>query len=174
VQAKELFAWAKRLYDRARYAEAISKFEEAYALRRTRSSIFNIGKCYEQLGETAKALRAYRDYLRLAPDAGDKETVSDAIANLERRLKRRACSSCSSSPTRRGAHRGRRQGAGSSPASVELTAGNQPARREGDGYDTVERAFVMSTMHATEITISLKEDRGGERRQAAGGVDDSF
>jgi len=48
---------------------------------------------------------------------------------------------------------------GSSPASVELTAGNHQLVVKADGYDTVERAFVMSTMHATEITISLKKTR---------------
>jgi hypothetical protein len=163
AKAKELFQWAQRLYKQARYAEAISKFEEAYALKPHPVIYFNIGKCHEQLGDTAKALRAYRDYLRLSPDASDRETVNDAIANLERRLKEKgvqqlmvfaepssAIIEVDGKPL------------GSSPASVELPAGNHKLSVKAPGFDPVERAFVMSTAHATEMTISLRAQAKAE------------
>jgi tetratricopeptide (TPR) repeat protein len=118
---------------------------------------FNIGKCYEQLGETAKALRNYRDYLRLAPDAKDKETVSDAIANLERRLREKGMQQLmvfADPATARIAVDGKELGG--SPASVELVAGNHTLTVTADGYEKVERSFVMQTTRATEMTITLR------------------
>lgn len=160
-KAKELFQWGQKLYKQARYAEAISKFEDAYAARPHPVIFFNIGKCYEQLGETAKALRAYRDYLRLAPDAKDKETVSDAIANLERRLREKGMQQLmvfADPPSARISVDGKELGG--SPASVELIAGNHTLTVTAEGYDKVERSFVMQTTRATEMTISLRPSGG--------------
>jgi tetratricopeptide (TPR) repeat protein len=156
-KARELFQWGQKLYKQARYAEAISKFEEAYTVRPHPVIYFNIGKCQEQLGETARALRAYRDYLRLAPDAKDKETVSDAIANLERRLREKGQQQLMVFADPPNAHivvDGKELG--TSPASVELVAGNHSMTVSADGYEKVERSFVMQTTRATEMTISLR------------------
>jgi tetratricopeptide (TPR) repeat protein len=156
-KARELFQWGQKLYKQARYAEAITKFEEAYTVRPHPVIYFNIGKCQEQLGETAKALRAYRDYLRLAPDAKDKETVSDAIANLERRLREKGQQQLmvfSDPPNAHIVVDGKELGG--SPASVELVAGNHSLLVTADGYEKVERSFVMQTTRATEMTISLR------------------
>lgn len=156
-KAKDLFQSGQKLYKQARYAEAIAKFEEAYLVRPHPVIYFNIGKCWEQLGETAKALRAYRDYLRLAPDAKDKETVSDAIANLERRLREKGMQQLmvfADPPTARIAVDGKE--IGTSPASIELVAGNHTLIVTAEGHEKVERSFVMQTTRATEMTISLR------------------
>lgn len=159
-KAKELFQRAQKLYKQARYAEAIEKFEEAYAARPHPVIYFNIGKCYEQLNETPKALRAYRDYLRLMPDAKDRDTVADAIANLERRLKEKGVQQLMVFADPPNAHiEVDGKDLGSSPASVELVAGNHQLRVFLDGYEPVERAFVMSITRATEMTINLREAR---------------
>ncbi|MFT3710921.1 MAG: PEGA domain-containing protein [Archangium sp.] len=157
AKAKELFQWGQKLYKQARYAEAIAKFEEAYAVRPHPVIYFNIGKCYEQLGETAKALRNYRDYLRLAPDAKDKETVTDAIANLERRLREKGMQQLmvfADPANARISVDGKELGG--SPASVELVAGNHTLLVTADGFEKVERSFVMQTTRATEMTITLR------------------
>ncbi len=157
AKAKELFQWGQKLYKQARYAEAISKFEEAYAARPHPVIYFNIGKCWEQLGETAKALRAYRDYLRLAPDAKDKETVSDAIANLERRLREKGLQQLmvfADPANARISVDGKELG--TSPVSIELIAGNHQLTVVAEGFEKVERSFVMQTTRATEMTISLR------------------
>ncbi len=156
-KAKDLFTWGQKLYKQARYAEAISKFEEAAEVRPHPVIYFNIGKCYEQLGETAKALRSYRDYLRLSPDAKDRETVSDAIANLERRLREKGQQQLmvfADPPSARISVDGKELG--TSPASVELVAGNHALLVTAEGYEQVERSFVMQLSRATEMTISLR------------------
>lgn len=156
-KAKELFSWGQKLYKQARYAEAVEKFEEAYAVRPHPVIYFNIGKCYEQLGDTAKALRSYRDYLRLSPDASDRETVSDAIANLERRLREKGLQQLmvfADPPSAHIAVDGRELG--TSPVSVELVAGNHQLVVTAEGYEKVERSFVMQLSRATEMSISLR------------------
>lgn len=156
-KAKEAFQTAQRLYKEARYADAIVKFEEAYALKPSPVLFFNIGKCHEQLGDVPKALRSYRDYLRLAPDAKDKDTVSDAIANLERRLKEKGLQQLmvfADPPSAVIEVDGKVLG--NSPASIELTAGNHKLVVKAEGFETTERAFVMQTARATEMTINLR------------------
>ncbi len=168
AKAKELFQWAQKLYKQARYTEAIAKFEEAYAARPHPVIYFNIGKCYEQLGETAKAMRAYKDYLRLMPDAADKETVTDAIANLERRLKEQGVQQLMvyAEPATATIEVDGKP-LGSSPASVELKAGNHQLTVKADGFETVDRSIVMSTAHSTEMTISLRPKTEAPKEVAA-------
>lgn len=156
-RAKETFLAAQKLYKEARYADAIVKFEEAYAIKPSPVLFYNIGKCHEQLGDVPKAMRAFRDYLRMAPDAKDKDTVNDAIANLERRLKEKGLQQLlvfADPPTASIEVDGKVLG--NSPASVELTAGNHKLVVKADGYETVERAFVMQVQRATEMTINLR------------------
>jgi PEGA domain/Tetratricopeptide repeat len=156
-RAKALFTWAQRLYRQARYQEAIAKFEEAYALRPHPVIFFNIGKCWEQLGETPKAMRAYKDYLRLLPEAPDREIVADAIVNLERRLKEKGVQQLlvfADPQTARIEVDGK--GLGTSPASVELVAGNHLLKVTAEGYEPAERSLVISAAHSTEITINLR------------------
>lgn len=158
TRAKDIFKVAQKLYKEARYADAIAKFEEAYVLKPSPVIIYNIGKCHEQLGDVPKAMRSYRDYLRLAPDAKDKDTVGDAIANLERRLKEKGLQQLlvfADPPAALIEVDGKVLG--NSPASIELTAGNHTLKVKADGYETTERSFVMQTARATEMTINLRK-----------------
>jgi tetratricopeptide (TPR) repeat protein len=157
ARAKELVQWGQKLYKQARYAEAIVKFEEAYLARPSPVITYNIGKCYEQLGETAKAMRAYRDYLRLSPNATDRETVSDAITNLERRLREKGLQQLmvfADPSSARISVDGKELG--QSPVSIELIAGNHTLSVAAEGHETVDRAFVMQLARATEMTIALR------------------
>lgn len=158
LKAREVFSRAQKLYKQARYAEAIEKFEEAWLLRPHPVIRYNIGKCHEQLNETSKALAAYREYLRLDPEAKDRDTVSDAIANLERRLKERGVQQLTvfaDPPQAQVEVDGKALGA--APATVELTAGNHKVVVRAEGYEPVERSFVMSISRATEMTINLRK-----------------
>ena len=157
AKAKEAFMTGQRFYKEARYADAIAKFEEAYAIKPSPVLFYNIGRCHEQLGDVPRALRAYRDYLRMQSDAKDKDTVNDAIANLERRLKEKGLQQLmvfADPPTAIIEVDGKVLG--NSPASVELTAGNHKLLVRADGYEPTERAFVMQTSRATEMTINLR------------------
>lgn len=161
VKAKELFNAGKKLYDQGKYGEAVVKFEEAYAARPHPVIFFNIGKCYELMGETGKGetgkgLRAYRDYLRALPDATDKVSVGDSIANLERKLKDRGLQQVlvfADPATAKIEIDGKDLGV--QPASTELTPGPHKLVARAEGYTPVERSFTMSAVRSQEVTINL-------------------
>jgi hypothetical protein len=159
AKARAAFQWAQKLYKEARYASAIEKFEEAYRLKPHPSILFNIGRCYEQLGEIPRALRSYRDYLKAMPDAKDKEQVTSAILNLERRLKDEGVQQLIVYTDPSGAFVTIDDKAyGSSPAAVELRPGNHLVKITLDGYVTVTRNFVMSAEKSVELSFALKPE----------------
>ncbi len=167
AKAKELFNAGKKLYDLGKYGEAVVKFEEAYQARPHPVIFFNIGKCYELMGEsgkgeTGKALRAYRDYLRALPDASDKVAVGDSIANLERKLKDRGLQQVlvfADPATAKIEIDGKELGL--SPASTELAPGPHKLVARADGYTTVERSFTMSAVRSQEVTVNLAPASSG-------------
>jgi hypothetical protein len=161
AKAKELFNAGKKLYDQGKYGDAVVKFEEAYQARPHPVIFFNIGKCYELMGEsgkgeTGKALRAYRDYLRAVPDASDKVAVGDSIANLERKLKDRGLQQVLvfADPANAKIEIDGKD-LGVSPASTELSPGPHKLVARAEGYTTVERSFTMSAVRSQEVTINL-------------------
>lgn len=157
ARSKELFQEAQKLYKLQKYAEAIVKLDEANALKPHPVINYNIARCHEQLGDVPKALRAYRDYLRLSPDAKDKQAVSDSIANLERRLKDRGLQQVivfAEPETATIAVDGKELG--KSPASTELTAGEHKVTVKADGHEPVDRAFAVPSGRSSELTIALK------------------
>ncbi len=156
-RSKELFATAQKLYKQGKFVESIAKLEEAYAAKPYAVIFFNIAKCHEQLGDVPKALRAYRDYLRLAPDAKEKQEVSDSIANLERRLKDKGLQQVIVFAEPADAHievDGKDLGA--SPASTELTAGSHKLVVTAKGLETVERSFNVAAGRSSELTVTLQ------------------
>ncbi len=158
-EAKKFFQWAQKLYKAGSFKEAIAKFEEAYRLKPHPVIYYNIGRCYEQLGELPKALRNYRDYLRLMPQAVDRESVTDAIANLERRLKEKGVQQMMVFAEPEGARvaiDGRE--IGGAPITVELTGGDHQLVVTAKGFQKVERSFVMSSTKSMELTIVLKPE----------------
>lgn len=156
-QARELFQAGQKLYKEKKYQAAIAKFEAAYAVRPHPVIFFNVGKCYEQLGDIPRAMRAYRDYLRLAPDAKDRQQVSDAVAALEKRLREKGLQQLMvfvDPPSARVSVDGKDYGG--SPASMELIAGNHTLTVSAEGFEPYERSFVMETSRATDMTIALR------------------
>ena len=157
LAAKKYFQWAQSLYKQARYSEAIAKFEEAYRLKPHPTIFFNIGRCYEQLNDIPRALKNYRDYLRIAPEAKDRELVSDAIANLERRLKDQGVQQLSVLTDPTGARiTVDEKYMGLSPLSLELKPGNRLVGISKEGFESIDKNVVLSADKSMEITVSLK------------------
>ena len=55
---------------------------------------------------------------------------------------------------------------GTSPVSVELIAGNHALTVTAEGFEKVDRSFVMQTTRATEMTISLRPVSTGLKEPA--------
>ncbi|MEW5946008.1 MAG: tetratricopeptide repeat protein [bacterium] len=71
-------------YEAGNYAAAAAAFEKALEIQPGRASThYNSAVCHEMTGDAGRAARHYRDYLRLAPGAGDRADVVQLIAKLE-------------------------------------------------------------------------------------------
>lgn len=157
AKAKDVFTEAKRLFAQRRYAEAILKFENAYAIWAHPVSLYNIGKCLERLGEPAMALRRFREYLRLEPQAAGDPSVKGDIANCERRLREKGVQQLvvfAEPATARIAVDGKPLSP--APAYVELKGGRHTLTVSADGYENEEQEFSMSTQHVRELTVNLR------------------
>lgn len=81
---------AKRHFDRGlisynlqRYTEALEHFQAAYELKPAPQFLFNIGQCQRQLGQREAAVKSYRAYLRMLPDAPNREQALRFAAKME-------------------------------------------------------------------------------------------
>jgi hypothetical protein len=156
ARARALFDQGQKLYAKKKFADAVEKFEQAYAAHPAPALFYNVAKCREQLGETGAALRAYRDYLRMAPSATDREAVKATTANLERQLAEKGVQQLLvlSEPSAVVQVDGRVLG--SSPASVELPAGPHQVVLMAQGYERVEKTVTLVAGRSAELSQTLQ------------------
>ena len=83
-QAKEHYEMATRFYDVGKYGEAIAEYEQAYLLVEDAALLFNIGQAYRLWDRPEDAMRAYKNFLRRRPDAGNRADGERKIADLEK------------------------------------------------------------------------------------------
>ncbi|MCX7959580.1 MAG: tetratricopeptide repeat protein [Deltaproteobacteria bacterium] len=82
------FEAAKKLYKSDKYSEALELFMKAYSRFPRPEILYNIGKCYEKLGDYQNAIKFYEQYVMLNLQAEDKEEVEELIRNLKEAIKR--------------------------------------------------------------------------------------
>jgi hypothetical protein len=156
AEARAHFNKAERLYREAGYAEAIAEFEQAYRIRPHGVLFFNIGKCYEQLGDIPSALRNYRRYLHDVPEAKDRDLVSKAIGNLEKRLSAKGVQQLLVFAQPAGAAvRVDGKDLGPAPVSVELRPGPHRVVVTHEGYASAERDVLISPDHSLDLDLNL-------------------
>jgi hypothetical protein len=157
ARAAKAFDAGQKLYRQGKYSEALAKFEEAYEAKPHPSIRYNIGKCYERLGDLPKAMRNYRDYLRLAPDAKDKDQVVSAVANLERRFREQGVQQLLVYSDPEGALVAvDDKELGKAPVSTELVPGDHHVALTLEGFESARRVFVMPPNRSIELSFALK------------------
>jgi hypothetical protein len=156
-QARSLVAEAQGLYARKRYAEAAARFERAYALKPVPAILFNLARCYDKLLDTPRALRAYRDYLRAAPEAADIAEVQASILVLEKRLRTLGLSQLLVLTDPPGARvRMNGKDLGESPVSAELVTGKYDVSLRLDGHAPVDSVVEVTLEKSSVLSVMLK------------------
>ncbi len=84
--ARKHFDKGEKLFALGRFDDALVEYEAAFEARPLPGFLFNIGQCHRNLGDYDAAVFSYRKYLKLAPDAENREAVEDLIADLEAKL----------------------------------------------------------------------------------------
>jgi len=83
VRAQAIFEQAVAAYKDGRYFEAVELFLETNRIYPDSKLCFNVARAYEGLGNSAGALRYYREYLRRTPAAADRTEVEASVRQLE-------------------------------------------------------------------------------------------
>lgn len=87
-EAKAHFKAASAYFTQGDYEKALEEFKASARYSSRPGLLFNIGRCYERIGDAAHAVDYYRRYLAALPDAEDRGEVEASLALLERRVGR--------------------------------------------------------------------------------------
>src|SRR5688572_29785855 len=82
--AKAHFRTGEIYYERGRFSDAAREFEEAYRLSQRAELLYNMGKSYDGGGDHARALGAYRRFMKAVLESPDRAIVQKRIEALSR------------------------------------------------------------------------------------------
>jgi tetratricopeptide (TPR) repeat protein len=155
-RAKELYALGAEAFAAQRNADAISYFQRAAELVPSAKLTYNIGLAYEEMGDTGRALRQYRDYLRQEPDGGTRQEVEARIAMLEQRLLTTGLQqlSVTSEPAGAVVRIGGRA-VGLTPWAGELTPGPHEVELTLAGHSSERARVELAPERSSELALKL-------------------
>ncbi len=81
--ARKHYEKGEKLFALGRFDEALDHYEKAFETKPLPGFLFNIGQCHRNLGDYESAIFSFRKYLKLAPDADNREAVLELIEDLE-------------------------------------------------------------------------------------------
>jgi len=81
--AREHYRKGSTYFDLQKYIDAAHEYELAYEAKEDPALLFNIAQAYRLGGESAKALGAYKSFLRKVPTARNREEVATRINELQ-------------------------------------------------------------------------------------------
>jgi hypothetical protein len=171
AEAKKHFLRGEALYKQGQYEGAIQEFQAAYATRPHPVVLYNLGQCYEKLGDAANALKSYQDYLRQMPDAPDHTRVETVIANLTKRLKETAVQPLNIDSVPSGASVVvDNEPVGKTPLKLQVKGSTHHLAFILPGYDTLEQDVETSWERPLDLTVSLQEHAVGAAPNLSSGV----
>lgn len=90
VRAKKLYNEGEKLFALGKFSAALTKYEAAFEAKPLPAFLFNIGQCHRNLGDFDAAIFSFRKYLKLQPDAQNRDAVLDYIDELEHEKERQS------------------------------------------------------------------------------------
>jgi TolA-binding protein len=82
AKARKLFEIAVKAYVDGDYRPAADAFKTAYQTSCKAAVLYNLGVCYEKIGEPAAAADVFEQYLEERPDAPEADGLHDKIREL--------------------------------------------------------------------------------------------
>ena len=158
-QARAHVGAARDFYQAKKFKDALQEFLAAQKLKPKAALWFNIGRCYEAVGDYPQALRAFREYLREEPSTPEHDALIAGIKRMEKKLRARGVQQLLVVTDPEGAEvfvDGHDLGA--SPATFELPPGAHQVAAEKQGFKRAERGIQMSSDSSLQIELVLRED----------------
>jgi len=81
--AKRHFDKGEKLFALGKFDDALEEYQKAFDAKPIPDFLFNIGQCYRNLGDYDQAIFSFKKYLKLQPDADNKDAVQQLISELE-------------------------------------------------------------------------------------------
>jgi tetratricopeptide (TPR) repeat protein len=86
--AKRHFDRGEKLFALGKFDDALDEYQKAFDAKPIPDFLFNIGQCYRNLGDYDQAIFSFKKYLKLEPDAPDRDKVEKLIDELEEKKER--------------------------------------------------------------------------------------
>ena len=83
--AKRAYERGQKLFNLQKFDEALEQFQKAYDAKPIPDFLFNIGQCHRNLGDYDAAIFSFKKFLKLDPEAPNREQVEQLIEELERK-----------------------------------------------------------------------------------------
>ncbi|MEJ7599991.1 MAG: tetratricopeptide repeat protein [Kofleriaceae bacterium] len=84
--SRRYFDRGEKLFALGKFEDALEQYQKAYDAEPFPSLLFNIGQCHRNLNDYESAVFSYKKYLKLEPEAPNREQVEGLIEDLERKL----------------------------------------------------------------------------------------
>lgn len=81
--ARRHFERGEKLFALGRFDEALEEYQTAFDAKPLPGFLYNIGQCYRNLGDYEQAIFSFKKYLKLDPEAPNREAVERLIEDLE-------------------------------------------------------------------------------------------
>jgi len=81
--AKRHYERGQKLFNLQKFHEALEEFQQAYDAKPIPDFLFNIGQCHRNLGDYDAAIFSFKNFLKLDPEAPNREQVEHLIEELE-------------------------------------------------------------------------------------------
>jgi tetratricopeptide (TPR) repeat protein len=151
------------------YADAIAAFLTSDALRPSSETAFNIAKAYEAQGDNSHALQYYREYLRRAPAANDRDAVAKRIAKLSQKVALRGLQQASFIVSPAGsAVLVDSEPIGAAPVTLDLTPGKHVVEFRKAGFAAAQFEFELPVDRPVDVVAKLSQTKSA--RESSGMV----
>ena len=81
--ARRHFERGEKLFALGKFDDALEEYQTAFDAKPLPGFLYNIGQCYRNLGDYDQAIFSFKKYLKLEPDAPNREAVERLIEELE-------------------------------------------------------------------------------------------
>jgi tetratricopeptide (TPR) repeat protein len=81
--SKKHYERGEKLFALGKFDDALAEYQQAFDAKPLPDFLYNIGQCYRNLDDLDQAIFSFKKYLKLAPDAPDRDKVEKLIADLE-------------------------------------------------------------------------------------------
>jgi tetratricopeptide (TPR) repeat protein len=86
--AKKLFDKGQKQFNLRKFEAALELFQKAFDTKPLPGILFMIGQTHRNLGDNEAAVFTFKRYLKLAPDADNRDQVEDLIDELEEEIEK--------------------------------------------------------------------------------------